>query len=126
MDFVTAIKTCLGKYATFKGRASRSEFWYWTLFTWLLSVAAMIVDSAISGGMAAAEPGMQLGSSLVMLVTWLPSLAVSVRRLHDVNRSGWWFLLAFTVLGCVVLLYWFVKPGRDANNRYTEYGIVGA
>ena len=120
MDFVTAITTCLGKYATFKGRASRAEFWYWTLFTWLLSVAAMFVDSALGGGMAAAEPGMQLVSSLVILVIWVPTMAVSVRRLHDVNRSGWWFLLVFTVLGGVLLLYWFAMPGKDAGNRYHE------
>ena len=126
MDFVTSIKTCLGKYATFKGRASRAEFWYWTLFTWLLSVAAMIVDSSLGGGMTAAEPGMQLVSTLVMLAIWVPSMAVSVRRLHDVNRSGWWLLLAITVLGCVVLLYWFLISSRDANNRYNEYGVVGA
>lgn len=126
MDFVTAIKTCLGKYATFKGRASRSEFWYWTLFTWLLSVAAMLVDSAMGGGVSAAEPGIQVVSTIVMLAIWMPTLAVSVRRLHDVNRTGWWVLLALTVLGAVVLLYWFVMPSKDANNRYNEYGIVGA
>lgn len=126
MDFVTAIKTCLGKYATFKGRASRSEFWYWTLFTWLLSVAAMLVDSAMGGGVSAAEPGMQVVSTIVMLAIWMPTLGVSVRRLHDVNRTGWWILLALTVLGAIVLLYWFVMPSKDANNRYNEYGIVGA
>lgn len=126
MDFVTAIKTCLGKYATFKGRASRSEFWYWTLFTWLLSVAAMLVDSAMGGGVSATEPGIQVVSTIVMLAIWMPTLGVSVRRLHDVNRTGWWVLLALTVLGAVVLLYWFVMPSKDANNRYNEYGIVGA
>ncbi|GAB7078387.1 DUF805 domain-containing protein [Megalodesulfovibrio paquesii] len=117
MDFTTSIKTCFGKYATFKGRASRAEFWYWALFVWLLSLAAMAVDTFLANG-ASPEPGMQLCSTLVSLATMLPGLAVTVRRLHDVNRSGWWFLVAFTVVGCLLLLYWAVMPSKDDGNRY--------
>lgn len=117
MDFITSVKTCFGKYATFGGRASRPEFWYWTLFAWLLSVVALVVDTALASG-AGAEPGMQLASTVISLATALPSLAVGVRRLHDVNRSGWWMLLALTVVGCVLLLYWFVVPSKNEGNRY--------
>ncbi len=115
MNFFDAVKTCLMKYATFQGRAARAEFWYWTLFSWLLSLAAMAVDQA---GGADGTGGAQLASTLVMLATWLPGLAVAVRRLHDVNRSGWWFLVAFTGIGLLLLLYWFVQPGKDEGNAY--------
>ena len=110
MNFMEAIKTCLAKYATFKGRAARPEFWYWALFTWILSMAAYTIDSAISGGDPMART--MVVSNLVILATFVPTMAVSVRRLHDVGRSGWWFLLTFTVIGALLLLYWYVRPGK--------------
>ncbi len=116
MNFFEAVKTCLTKYATFRGRAARSEFWYWSLFSCLLSLAAMAIDQAMSGADGAG--GSQLASNLVMLATLLPGMAVSVRRLHDVNRSGWWFLASFTGIGLLLLLYWFVLPGKDEGNAY--------
>jgi len=116
MGFFDAVKACFGKYATFKGRAIRSEFWYWTLFTWILSIVAFFLDGLISGGDAAG--GTQVISTLVSLVVCLPGIAVAVRRLHDVNRSGWWFLLSFTVIGIILLLFWFVLPGKDEGNAY--------
>ena len=111
MQFTEAIRTCLKKYATFSGRATRSEFWYWALFSWILSMIAYNIDSAISGG---ADPMTRslVVSNIVILITVLPTMAVSVRRLHDVGRSGWWFLLTFTVIGALLLLYWYVRPGR--------------
>ena len=77
MDFITAIKTCFSKYADFNGRARRSEFWYWYLFTILVSMFSSWIPFA----------------SLVMLALVIPTLAASVRRLHDIGRSGWWVLL---------------------------------
>jgi len=111
MDFLGAVKTCLKKYATFKGRAARSEFWYWALFTWLLSMAAYTIDSAFSGG---ADPLTRSTtvSNLVILATVLPTVGVSIRRLHDAGRSGWWFLLTFTGIGALLLLYWYLRPGK--------------
>ena len=117
MTFFQAVGICLTKYATFAGRATRSEFWYWTIFTWLLSVAALTVDASFASG-DAAFGGKQLLSSLVALATFLPSIAVTVRRLHDVKRSGWWFLAAFTGIGLILLLYWAVVASRDEGNTY--------
>ena len=77
MDFITAIKTCFSKYADFNGRARRSEFWYWYLFTILVSMFSSWIPFA----------------SLVMLALVIPTLAAAVRRLHDIGRSGWWVLL---------------------------------
>ena len=115
MDFMTSIATCLRKFATFKGRASRPEFWYFTLTVWLVSIIAMVLDQALFGGSASENPSMPL-TSIVNLVVFLPVLSVSVRRLHDVNRSGWWYLIALTGVGVLLLLYWFAKKGTEGEN----------
>ncbi|MDQ7831304.1 MAG: DUF805 domain-containing protein [Desulfovibrionaceae bacterium] len=118
MDFMTALKTCLHKYATFSGRASRGEFWFFILAVWLVSIVAMVLDQTLfasSGGEASAMPV----TTIFNLVTFLPVLAVSVRRLHDVNRSGWWYLIILTGIGAILLLYWFIKRGTDGENPYS-------
>lgn len=102
MTFVESIKVCFSKYADFTGRAVRSEFWWWTLFTFLVSVATGLVSEMVSG--------------LFSLATILPSLAVGARRLHDTDRSGWWQLLWFIpVIGWIILLVWFIQEGKEPN-----------
>ena len=88
MDFWTAVKTCYGKYATFRGRAARSEFWYFTLFTILVAAIAGVLDAALFWD--AQNSPIYL---IVTLVNLLPGLAVSVRRLHDTDHVGWWWLI---------------------------------
>ena len=78
MDFVSAIKACFSKYADFNGRARRSEFWFWYLFTVIVNLFTSWIPFA----------------SLITLALLIPTLAVSVRRLHDIGRSGWWLLLS--------------------------------
>lgn len=117
MDFQTAIKTCFSKYVDWNGRAARSEYWWWALFVTVVSLAlALIVDGAILGiGMSGTGPA----SGLWSLATLLPSIFVGVRRLHDVDRSGWWLLIALIpLIGFLVLLYWFVTKGTDGENRF--------
>lgn len=106
MNFADAVSTCLSKYATFHGRATRSEFWWFTLFTFTVGVLAQVVDQAI---WSTADGVM---SAIATLGLVLPSLAVGARRLHDIGRTGWWQLLALTVIGSLVLLYWFVQPSQ--------------
>lgn len=87
MGFVKAVKTCFQKYATFSGRASRSEFWYFVLFGLLLAqfrAMLFVYNSPIT-----------LLVDLISLVMFIPNLAVGVRRLHDLNRSGWWYFPTF-------------------------------
>ena len=98
MDFLQAIKSCLGQYATFSGRASRSEFWWFFLFQVLVMIAASILGDA--------------AYSIVVLGLLLPALAVGTRRLHDIGRSGWWQLLMLTGIGYLVLLFWWVQPSE--------------
>ena len=106
MDFVQAIKSCLGQYATFSGRAKRSEFWWFFLFQVLVMVAASMLGDVING--------------IASLALLLPALAVGARRLHDIGRTGWWQLLLLSGSGFLVLLYWWVQPGEGAGNIYGE------
>jgi uncharacterized membrane protein YhaH (DUF805 family) len=124
MDFVTAIKTCLSKYATFTGRARRSEFWFFVLFQVLLGIGASIIDAGFFGR-SPYEPS-PFGA-LVNLALLLPALAVHVRRLHDKDYSGWWLLLYFVpVIGWLVLLVWFCQRGTIGSNRFGDDPIHGA
>jgi uncharacterized membrane protein YhaH (DUF805 family) len=113
MDFSQAIKSGFRNYATFSGRATRSEYWFWVLFTLLVGGAAAVLDSAIF-----ASSDVSPLNSLFSILTFLPSLAVSIRRLHDIERTGWWWLLGFTIIGIFVLIYWFCKMGTRGPNRY--------
>ncbi|MEM9259592.1 MAG: DUF805 domain-containing protein, partial [Bacteroidota bacterium] len=93
-------KLALSKYAQFTGRSRRSEYWYFTLVNILISVGFNILTAITEMGLFT-----MLGS-LVGLALFIPALAVAVRRLHDVGRSGWWYLIIFTGIGIFVVLYW--------------------
>ena len=108
MNFPTAITTCFSKYATVSGRATRREFWWFYLFFLLLSwFAQMAVGANIA--------------SVVALVCFLPGLAAAVRRLHDIGRTGWWLLIAFTGIGIIVLVVFYATDSEKAANKYGEY-----
>ena len=114
MDFVTAVKTCLGKYATFSGRASRPEYWYFILFCTIASLIAMVLDAAIAG-----RTGFSPISLIVNIGLFLPTWAVFFRRLHDTDRSGWWWLLALVPLvGVIVLIVFLSQRGTEGPNRF--------
>ena len=119
MNFITSIKTCFFKYVDFSGRASRPEFWYFTLFTVLLSVVAEILDAALAGQSVWSYDSF-LGpmSSIVTVVTTLPCLAVAARRLHDVGKSGWWQLLYLTIIGTILLLIWYSNRSKNSENKF--------
>jgi len=103
MNFIDAVQACFAKYTNFKGCASRSEFWWWFVFTLIVTAALR----ALSYNLAA----------IFSFATFLPSIAVTARRLHDVDRSGWWQLLYFfPVIGWMVLIFFCVEPTQP--NRY--------
>lgn len=114
MDFTAAVKTCFSKYAIFAGRARRSEYWWWILFTVLLSVAVTLLGALLPIS----------GSSVVLkfimnVALFLPSLAVGIRRLHDIGKSGWWILLfVIPVIGVIILLIWFCRDSDAGENAY--------
>jgi uncharacterized membrane protein YhaH (DUF805 family) len=110
MSFQDAVRSVLTKYADFNGRARRSEYWYFVLFSFLVLVAAMIVGRAI-------------GLGFLYYVAWLglllPSLAVGARRLHDTGRPGLWLLIGLVPLvGAIILLVFFVSEGNPGPNQY--------
>jgi uncharacterized membrane protein YhaH (DUF805 family) len=112
MNFGEALKSGFNKYATFAGRAPRSEFWYWTLFSVLVAIASGIIDREL------VDSDYGLVQPLTSLALFLPSLAVGVRRLHDIDRSGWWILIAFTIVGLIVLWAWDCIKGTNGSNRF--------
>lgn len=116
MSFTEAVKTCFSKYVDFKGRAPRSEFWWWVLFVIIVSVVLSIIDASVFGS---GPEDIGILSSLWSLATFLPGLAVSVRRLHDTDRSGWWILIGLIpIIGWLVLIYFYVQQGTEGQNRF--------
>jgi len=114
MNFPEAVRSALRGYATFSGRARRSEFWFFYLFLTLSQFAAAILDGALFGLNRMAPIGAIVGLGLL-----LPMFAVTVRRLHDVGRSGWWLLISLVpLLGLLVLLFWYVQSGENGPNRF--------
>lgn len=111
--FIAALK----KYATFSGRAQRSEYWYFILFYLLIALALALIDPLL--GSFHRNSGYGLFSSLFMLAMIVPSIAVGVRRLHDTDRSGWWMLLSLIpLIGSIVLLVFFVQDSQAGDNRF--------
>jgi uncharacterized membrane protein YhaH (DUF805 family) len=110
MGFGQAISAGFSNYVNFSGRACRSEYWYWILFIVIADIVAVIIDQAL---------GMQLVTGLFGLVTIIPNIAIAIRRLHDLDRTGWWILLGFIPLvGWIILLIWYVSKGTDGPNRF--------
>ena len=115
MSFVAAVERCLRKYATFEGRARRSEYWWWVVFAAACSSGGSVIDRVTGLN----EDGRGVVTLLVALVLLVPSLAVTVRRLHDTDRSAWFLVFAVVPLvGPIVLLVLCVRDGDRVNNVY--------
>ena len=114
------------KYATIEGRASRSEYWWFTLFYVLASVLSDVLDAVLGWQFGEPDPfGQQPGvlNPLFLLAILIPFICVTARRLHDVNRSGWWQLIPFTIIGLIPFFYWLVKkPKDDEEGRENKWG----
>ena len=115
MNFGQAIAICLRKYATFSGRASRSEYWWFMLFCtivmWsvqLVGIATFAFDSGI----------LAIAAGVLNLFFFIPTLSAGSRRLHDTGRSGWWQLLPLTIVGIIFLLIWLGQGSRMEGNKY--------
>ncbi|MBL0422756.1 DUF805 domain-containing protein [Ramlibacter sp. AW1] len=105
MNLVQSVKTCLQQYATFTGRAGRPEFWWFMLFCFLVSIASSVLG--------------EKANVLATLVLLLPAIAVTARRLHDIDKSGWWQLVSLVpFVGWLIVLYWYVQPTQPQANRF--------
>ena len=120
MTFTQAIAAGFQNYVNFTDRAARWEFWYWVLFALLASLVAGLIDLALFG-----DSTISPINSLVGLALFLPGLAVSVRRLHDIDRSGWWVLLVLIpIIGIIVLIIWNCTKGT-VGSQSLRAGPIG-
>ena len=127
MTFGDAIRTNFSKYVTFSGRAQRSEFWWWVLFVFVANLVLSWVDIALFGTTEVTDGGFSgqtntpIISGLFGLATLLPGISVAVRRLHDTNRTGWWYWIALIPLvGIILLIVWWATKGTDGPNRFGD------
>ena len=120
MEFGEAISNGFRNYVTFAGRASRSEYWYWVLFTFIVGVVTATLDYV-------AFPGSDYSptNSLASLALLLPSFAVLARRLHDIDRTAWWLLLLLTGIGTILLVIWACFRGTAGPNQYGSDPLAG-
>ena len=118
MNLLEAVKSYFVRWNDFKGRSSRSEYWWAYLFSTIAIIALNVLPPNL-------EPGDSTGLLLLTLLTLgirlfmiVAGLSLVARRLHDVNKSGWWYLLFFTIIGIIPILYWFVQKGDETDNRF--------
>ena len=115
MSFFEAVAACFSKYATFSGRSSRAEFWWFALFNILAALMLLNLVASFAGAVAAQN--VVVVYNLAILV---PTLAVGARRLHDMGHSGWWQVLHITGIGSVILFFWMMFAGNPDANRFGE------
>ena len=117
MNFVDSIKLGFSNYVNFTDRACRSEYWYWILFVFIGFIVAEIIDAVI---------GKPIFYTVFSLAVLIPNIAIGVRRLHDLDRSGWWLLISFIPLvGAIILIVWFCSKGTDGPNRFGQDRLAG-
>ena len=107
----------LKKYAVFSGRSRRMEYWYFVLFNLIVYIVLSLIDALL--GTYNIVQGVGLLSGIYSLAVLIPTLAVTVRRLHDIDRTGWWiFINLIPLIGTIVLLVFAVTPGTPGSNQY--------
>lgn len=109
-----ALQLFFGNYIKFEGRSNRGEFWKAALCLFGIGIVCNIVDMMLFG-----NSDIQIVGAIWSLVTLVPGIALGVRRLHDIGRSGWWYLIILVpLIGFLVLIYWFVQKPDPAPNRF--------
>ena len=114
--FILAFKN----WNKFNGRANQSEFWYYNLFYFLIIIILTIADYSFFGYDPMDATSIAATSSIFQILCFIPSLSVTIRRLHDVNKSGWNMLWSLTIVGIFYVLYLEMKKGNDGPNNYGE------
>ena len=113
MGFTEAIKSVLSQYAGFTGRARRSEYWFFCLFNMIISGVLTVLYRLTGAGLFSVLSG------LVSLALIIPGLAVAIRRMHDIGKSGWYLLFAFIPLvGSIIVIVWYCKDSEPGTNVY--------
>ena len=122
MGFADAVQNVLmNNYTNFEGRASRSEYWWFALFNLIVNIVTFVIDSTL-GTMITYDMGYV--GFIALLALLLPFLSVSVRRLHDLGKSGWWLLIAIipivNFMGIFVIIVFTLMEGEEQPNQYGE------
>ena len=129
MSIMDAFTTCMGKYFTFSGRAKRSEYWWFYLFTTLVGIGYNLVgqETFLEGNMHALVSGDLTTVITIVIISYIPFLvfispilAAGSRRLHDIGKSGWWQLLVLTLIGIILLIVWFATNTKPEGDKYGE------
>ncbi|MEC9392066.1 MAG: DUF805 domain-containing protein [Pseudomonadota bacterium] len=107
-DVINSVIVCFYRYFDFDGRSSRAEFWHWQLFRVLLFLSLTFLESLSLLGL----------NFIFNILLLIPEISVSIRRLHDTNRSGLWYLLTFTIIGIIPLIYFYCLEGDKDKNNY--------
>ncbi len=123
MGFVEAIGSAFKNYVNFQDRSCRSAYWWYVLFIFLANIVIGVIELAMGMGMGG---GMGVLSGIFFLATLLPSIAVGVRRLHDIMSSGLWLLLGFIpLIGFIILIFWACLRGTPGDNRFGPDPLAG-
>ncbi|MXN77262.1 DUF805 domain-containing protein [Burkholderia sp. 4701] len=126
MNFTDAIQSAFNQYARFDGRARRAEYWYFALLTFLVSIACQLVTMVDRNATTIALL-LSIVAALISLALIVPSISVTVRRLHDIGRSGWFLLIGLIpIVGGIVLLVWMCSRGNDGPNRFGPDPLTAA
>lgn len=118
MNFEQSISTCMGKYGTFSGRASRSEYWWFYLFYILISWVSTIVTESL---FISEDPMVNIIPGVVSWALFIPTIAAGSRRLHDIGKSGWWQLLCIIpIIGWILLIIWLSTNTKPEGDKYKQ------
>ena len=126
MNFTDAVKAYFLKWNDFRSRSSRSEYWWATLFVTLASFPVGFIIGFVIGILFLTAGFSETTMEIVLGIVMLPiqifiiiaSTCLLIRRLHDVDRTGWWYLIIFTIIGIIPLLIWYCSKGTDGDNRF--------
>ena len=135
MGFIDSIKSGFIRYVDFTTRSSPSEYWWWILFAWLTAIILIVVNSILfgptieqsnSGEIIQSYDGGILGSIFVLVVL-IPTISITCRRLHDIEKSGWWQLIGIIPLvGWLIMLIWLIRPGYFGENMFGANPLASA
>ena len=123
--YLESIKICFKKYIVFKGRSSRQEYISFSVFVFIISFLLGLIEGLL--GLFPSAEDWSVLEAIFVLVTFLPSLSVMVRRLHDINKSGWWFFINLTIIGMIPFVYWVIfKRSDEGENKYGSNPLTGS
>ena len=126
MNFVQAVKAYFTKWNDFRSRSSRSEYWWATLFVTFAPFPLVLVAGFISAifSLGFSPETVEIIRAILILIMYvfiiIAGTCLVIRRFHDLDKSGWWYLLVFTIVGIIPVIYWLCCKGTDESNRFGD------